>query len=119
MGRYVNGKLEVLGNQKIAQKWDFIIKQNGEILVGRKHSWLSKGEDVLAAGELKFRNGNLVEINNASGHYLPTIEECSNFLRMFKKAGVDVNKATLTILKSDGNLFKQILPNSNARNTYL
>jgi len=25
MGRYVNGKLEVIGKTKIAQKWDFIV----------------------------------------------------------------------------------------------
>lgn len=60
LGKYENGKLNVFGNTKIAQKWDFIVKTNGEILVGRKHSWLSKGEDVLAAGELKFRDGVLV-----------------------------------------------------------
>ena len=72
MGKYVNGELQVVGNTNIAQKWDYIVKADGQILVGRKHSWLSQGEDVLAAGELKYNNGKLLEISNASGHYLPS-----------------------------------------------
>ena len=119
MGRYINGKLEVVGKTKIAQKWDFIVTTKGEILVGRKHSWLSKGEDVLAAGEVKYRNGKLVEISNASGHYLPTIEESSNFLKIFKEVGVDIESATLTILQKDGTIYKQISPNSKERILYI
>ena len=119
MGRYINGKLEVVGKTKIAQKWDFIVTTKGEILVGRKHSWLSKGEDVLAAGEVKYRNGKLVEISNASGHYLPTIEESSNFLKIFKEGGVDIESATLTILQKDGTIYKQISPNSKERILYI
>ena len=119
MGRYVNGKLEVIGKTKIAQKWDFIVTTKGEILVGRKHSWLSKGEDVLAAGEIKYNNGKLVEISNASGHYLPTIEETSNFLKIFKNAHVDIENVTLTILQKDGTIYKQILSKSKERILYI
>ena len=119
MGRYVKGKLEVIGKTKIAQKWDFIVTTKGEILVGRKHSWLSKGEDVLAAGEIKYNNGKLVEISNASGHYLPTIEETSNFLKIFKNAHVDIDNVTLTILQKDGTIYKQISPKSKERILYI
>ena len=119
MERYVNGKLEVIGKTKIAQKWDFIVTTKGEILVGRKHSWLSKGEDVLAAGEIKYNNGKLVEISNASGHYLPTIEETSNFLKIFKNAHVDIENVTLTILQKDGTIYKQILSKSKERILYI
>ena len=119
MGRYVNGKLEVIGKTKIAQKWDFIVTTKGEILVGRKHSWLSKGEDVLAAGEIKYNNGKLVEISNASGHYLPTIEETSNFFKIFKNAHVDIENVTLTILQKDGTIYKQILSKSKERILYI
>lgn len=119
MGKYVNGKLQIINKTKLAQDWDFIVKTNGEILVGRKHSWLSKGDDVLAAGELKFRNGKLVDINNASGHYLPTIEEASNFLKIFRNANVDIDNATLTILKENGEIYKQIPPNSKERILYI
>jgi len=118
MGKYVNGKLQVIGNTNVTQKWDYIVKSDGEILVGRKHSWLSKGEDVLAAGELKYRNGKLVGISNASGHYLPTTNEASNFLKIFRNSGVDVDDVTLTILKQDGTLFKQISPTHSDRTLY-
>lgn len=118
MGKYVNGELQVVGNTNVAQKWDYIVKSNGEILVGRKHSWLSQGEDVLAAGELKFNNGKLVEINNASGHYLPSTTEGSNFLRVFREAGIKVEDATLTIIKEDGTIFKQVSPTAGDRLIY-
>ena len=49
MGRYVEGNLEVVGNTQVGQTWDFIMTTNGEILIGRKHTWLSQGDDVLAA----------------------------------------------------------------------
>ena len=118
MGKYVNGELQVVGNTNVAQKWDYIVKADGQILVGRKHSWLSQGEDVLAAGELKYNNGKLVEISNASGHYLPSTSEASNFLRVFRTGGVNVDNATLTILKEDGTIFKQISPTAGDRLTY-
>lgn len=59
----MNGVLEVNGNTQVAGKWDYIVKADGEILVGRKHSFMSQGGEVLAAGELKFSNGKLVDIN--------------------------------------------------------
>jgi len=118
MGKYINGELKVAGNTTVSQRWDYIVKTDGEILIGRKHSWLSQGEDVIAAGEIKYSNGKIVEINNASGHYLPTPEEASDFLRIFRKAKVNVDDATLTILDKNGNITKQIFPNSNERYLY-
>ncbi|WP_282143473.1 hypothetical protein [Cellulophaga baltica] len=118
MGKYVNSELQVVGNTNVAQKWDYIVKADGQILVGRKHSWLSQGESVLAAGELKYNNGKIVEISNASGHYLPSTDEASNFLRIFRQAGVKVDDATLTIFKSDGTIFKQVSPTAGDRLTY-
>ena len=38
------------------------------------HSVLANGSPVLAAGELIFRHGSLVEINNGSGHYMCHVE---------------------------------------------
>ena len=35
------------------------------------HPLLCKGENVLCAGEVKFKDGQIVHINNESGHYLP------------------------------------------------
>lgn len=101
MGEYVNGQLKIVNDANFfsMQRWDYIIKTNGQILVGTKHSWLSKGEDVLAAGELKYNNKKLFEINNRSGHYLPSKRESSNFLKIFRQAGVEINDVKFTILK--------------------
>jgi hypothetical protein len=102
MGEYINGKLKIIDDKKKHQNWDYIIKTNGQILVGIKHSWLSKGEDVLAAGELKYNNkkySRLVEISNRSGHYLPSKEESLNFLRIFEQAGVKINGVKFTLLR--------------------
>ena len=117
-GRFENGEIIYTGNTNNIQRCDFIVTTNGEVLVGSKHTFLSKGESVIAAGELKLRNGIVVEINNASGHYLPTIDEASNYLRIFRELGVNVDKATLTILKEDGTTFIRVLPNHPNRSLY-
>jgi len=67
---------------------------------------------------VKYNNGKLVQITNASGHYLPNTSETANFLKIFRKAGVKVDDATLTILKEDGTIFKQVSPTSSDRLTY-
>ncbi|MCP4460160.1 MAG: hypothetical protein GY816_19375 [Cytophagales bacterium] len=118
MGRYVDGVLEVSGNTQVAGKWDYIVKANGEIVVGRKHSFMSQGSDVLAAGELKFSNGKLVDINNLSGHYVPDAGETFNFLRVFKSNGVNVGDATLSIYKGSGDIFSQVPPSATKRVLY-
>lgn len=118
MGRYVNGVLEVNGNTQVAGKWDYIVKADGEILVGRKHSFMSQGSDVLAAGEVKFSNGKLVDINNLSGHYIPNPGDTFNFLRVFKSTGVDVSNATLSIYKGGGDIFSQVPPSATKRVLY-
>jgi hypothetical protein len=42
-------------------------------VVGRGgHSVISGGGDVIAAGEVRFVNGTVRSLNNASGHYRPT-----------------------------------------------
>ena len=118
MGRYVNGFLEVYGSAQVAGKWDYVVKVDGEILIGRKHSFMSQGLDVLAAGEVKFSNGKLVDINNLSGHYIPNPGETFNFLRLFKFNGVDISDATLSIYKGNGDFFNQVPPSAIKRVLY-
>jgi hypothetical protein len=58
---------------------NYVVKPSGEVAVGRGgHSLLSGGGDVLAAGEVRFVNGVIKEINNASGHYRPTGDSAKN-----------------------------------------
>lgn len=85
LGRFENGVFvrDASSNADIAGVWDYIISLDGEIIVGRKHSWMSGGADVLAAGELKWNNGVLVDINNSSGtmrlHRLKDSISCDYF----------------------------------------
>ncbi len=52
---------------------NYVVMPSGEVVIGRGgHSLLSGGGDVLAAGEVKFVNGVVRTLNNASGHYRPS-----------------------------------------------
>jgi filamentous hemagglutinin len=54
---------------------NYVVKPSGEVVIGRGgHSLLSSGGDVLAAGEVRFANGTVKALNNASGHYQPNGE---------------------------------------------
>ena len=118
LGRLVNGQFVPVGNANAAGTMDYVIKQSGEILLGSKHTFLSSGADVLAAGTVKFNNGSIRAITNASGHYLPTPGEGMNFLRLFKANGADISNATLSMYHDAGTLFKEILPSSPIRKLY-
>jgi len=73
---------------------------------------------VQAAGTLKLRNGKIVNVTNASGHYMPTPDEAGSFLRILKQSGVDVDSATLQILGPNGTTVKQIPPNAGVRGLF-
>jgi hypothetical protein len=59
LGRLVNGQFVPVGNANAAGNMDYVIMQSGEILLGSKHTFLSGGADVLAAGTVKFNNGSI------------------------------------------------------------
>ena len=118
LGRLINGQFVPVGNANAAGNMDYVIMQSGEILLGSKHTFLSGGADVLAAGTVKFNNGTIKAITNASGHYLPTPGEGMNFLRLFKANGADISNATLSMYHDAGTLFKEILPSSPVRKLY-
>ncbi len=103
-----SGKFVMEGKARAHGIYDYVITSDGELLIGSKHSYMSKGESVRAAGELKIKNGKVVRIDNASGHYMPTPGEASRFLEMFKEIGVDVKKTTLRIYGDQGTFIKDI-----------
>ncbi len=118
LGRLVNGQFVPVGNANAAGAMDYVIMQNGEIILGTQHTFLFGGVDVLAADTVKFTNGSIRAITNASGHYLPTPGEGMNFLRLFKTNGTDISNATLSMYDEGGALFKEILPSSPVRKLY-
>jgi hypothetical protein len=102
--RIVNGKIRrpladgTLGSFK-NQILDVVLTKDGELVVGRAHSVLSRGQDVVFAGQLKFDgNGVVTEISNASGHYMP--QSGMGLTQAAKKylsnLGVDVSKAQIS-----------------------
>ncbi|WP_308200060.1 RHS repeat-associated core domain-containing protein [Actinotalea sp. C106] len=53
-------------------RFDYVVQQDGSLVVGRGgHISLSRGRDVLAAGEVRVFNGTIHMLNNRSGHYRP------------------------------------------------
>ncbi|NLR68737.1 hypothetical protein HGH92_30825 [Chitinophaga varians] len=110
LGSISNGQISMQGKTLAAGKFDFIATQEGSVLLGRKHTFLSGGADVLAAGELKIRGGTIVGVNNLSGHYLPGLNASSSYLNILKNLGVDVSKAHLQIYNSQGQIIKHVLP---------
>ncbi|PZU18546.1 MAG: hypothetical protein DI622_09895 [Chryseobacterium sp.] len=110
LGSIVDGKVIMNGTTKASGTFDFVITQSGETLLGRKHTFLSKGADVFAAGELKMRGGNIVNINNLSGHYVPGPDIANTYLDIFKSVNINVSKAHLKVYNSQGQIVNHILP---------
>ncbi|MEU9118857.1 hypothetical protein AB0C96_03180 [Streptomyces sp. NPDC048506] len=52
----------------------YVVLENGELVIGKRtagHVSLARGERVLAAGEFKTKGGEVVYLDNKSGHYRP------------------------------------------------
>ncbi len=59
-------------------KYHYAIDEEGDLYVAKVvdrigvHSDILQGASVLSAGEITFKNGHISEINNKSGHYMPS-----------------------------------------------
>lgn len=109
LGRIRNGKIVMNGKTNATGKLDYVITKDGEILLGRKHTFMSGGQDVYAAGELKLRDGKIVEVNNLSGHYMSGAEDSNNFLGVFKALGADVNGSHLKVYNSNWQVINHVV----------
>lgn len=63
--------------------------RNGRFLA---HSSMNEGSPVLAAGEMKIKNGKLISLNTFSGHYRPSLFSVARFLEYLGDRGVDISK---------------------------
>lgn len=73
------------------------------------HSSFLSGGPVIAAGELRTNPaGTLIEINNKSGHYLPTRKETLALLRFLERQGVNLSYI----------LLRNLVKNSKSRPFY-
>ncbi|MGD1918139.1 MAG: hypothetical protein ACFCAD_04210 [Pleurocapsa sp.] len=110
LGEIVNGKISMKNNTQAAGEFDFIVTAEGRTLIGRKHTFLSGGADVQAAGTMKIRNGKIVNVTNLSGHYLPNPQQGNRFLDVLKSSNVDVSRAHLKVYDANGQVVKHVAP---------
>jgi len=70
---------------------NFVVLESGELIIGKTgHLSLSRGANVLSAGEAKFVGGALRSLNNQSGHFKPFGANAKNAAESaFEKAGFD------------------------------
>jgi hypothetical protein len=115
----INGNIKMGGSTRLHGEFDFVINSKSTLLLGSGHSYLSGGENVQAAGRIRFRNSQIVRINNASGHYMPSMAEGLGFLGTFKKSGFNVDRAHLQLYNPEGRIELHITPNSAKRNLFL
>lgn len=105
-----NGKISaqtVKGGVNTTGRYDFVITNEGELVIGRGHTALSQGaETVQAAGELKIVNGKVREITNSSGHYKPTVAQGQKSVELLEKAGVNTSGTKVSLYTENGSLEK-------------
>jgi hypothetical protein len=86
----------ILLKQRGARWYDYVVKENGELVIGERlpgqgHANLAEGQKVRAAGQVQVTAGKIVEIDNASGHYLPKGTAARRAaLEAFQTSGFDV-----------------------------
>jgi hypothetical protein len=86
----------------------FAVDTAGRIILGLEHSVgrihhssLVAGMNVLTAGELKIIQGVLKGASNLSGHYWPSPESLTNFLKVLKAAGVEMSEVTIKLQQTN------------------
>lgn len=80
------------------QEVDFVIDMDGNLHIGRGHSYLVNGNSVQAAGTIKVNSQGYIRlITNQSGHFQSTVTEAMNYPDIFKNAGLNVDNAWIKV----------------------
>ncbi len=92
-----SGKIIVNEDLKNLDKClDYVITKKYELVLGISHSFLAKGEDVLAVGMFRLDSeGTVIEVSNESGHYKPTSEETLRAIELIERFGINLSGATI------------------------
>ena len=69
----------------INKEHNFVLTKDGKLKIGDRHHFLANAEDVVAAGNINFKNGKVVNVINLSGHYKPTEEEAFRYIWKYSK----------------------------------
>ncbi len=86
----------ILLKQRGARWYDYVVRENGDLTIGERlpgqgHANLAQGQEVRAAGQVQVVAGKIVEIDNASGHYLPKGTNARRAaLEAFRASGFEV-----------------------------
>ena len=90
-----DGKINI-GNG--IQEVDFVIDMDGNLHIGRGHSYLSNGNSVQAAGTMKVNSQGYIRlITNESGHFQPTVSQAMNYPDIFRSIGLNVDNAWIRL----------------------
>jgi hypothetical protein len=65
------------------------------------HSTFNAGKEVICAGTLKAKDGQLTKITNSSGHYKPSRTDLHNAVQFLANAGADLTKLQVTVAEPD------------------
>lgn len=111
-----DGRITISGQNNLPQKTDFVVTEDGKLIIGYKHTTLANNKDVLIAGQMKLSGrGNIRAIDNLSGHYRPTVEEGLRVPQILNELGFSTKNTYLKLYEfstdSEGNVinFKTIV----------
>lgn len=78
---------------------DFIITPDLELILGQYHTYISGDlEQVFGAGRIMIdQHGSIVALDNHSGHYKPTPQDCEQMMQYFQSR-FDVRTKTFRII---------------------
>ena len=90
-----NGRVHI---ENGVQYVDFVIDMDGNLHIGRGHSYLAGGSSVQAAGTMKVNSQGYIRlITNESGHFQPTTVQAMNYPTVFRNAGLNIDDAWIRI----------------------
>ncbi|NMH85951.1 hypothetical protein [Flavivirga algicola] len=94
-----NGKHNWKAFDKGIYDINFVITNDGKLRIGHGHYNLSgESRTVISAGKLIFENGQITEVSNFSGHYMPSIDNLNEVAEVFRQ---------LEITSSDFKVFEK------------
>jgi len=106
---YVLDSKKMLYTHKISipKPFETEIQRNYDLnSAGFCHSSFLAGGAVAGAGTISTNaRGEIIEITNLSGHYLPSSQDMLFTLRIFVEKGVDLSKVKLTIMDQTRNIY--------------
>ena len=90
-----NGRVHI---ENGVQNVDFVIDMDGNLHIGRGHSYLAGGSSVQAAGTMKVNSQGYIRlITNESGHFQPTTVQAMNYPTIFRNVGLNIDNAWIRI----------------------